>query len=165
MSTITLKGNTVHTSGTLPAKGAVACAFTLTKADLSDLSLTDYSGHKKVLNVFPSIDTGTCAASVRRFNKEAAALKGVKVLNVSADLPFALARFCGAEGIQNADTASTFRSTFARDYGLEIADGPLRGLCSRAVIVVDQDDRVLYSEQVAEIANEPNYEAALSALR
>ena len=165
MSTVTLKGSPVQTSGTLPAVGSIAPDFQLTKTDLSELSLSQLAGHKKVLNIFPSIDTGTCAASVRRFNKEAAGLDQVTVINISADLPFAQARFCGAEGIQNAQTASTFRSPFAKLYGLEFSDGPLRGLCSRAVIVLDRANKVLYVEQVKEITSEPNYEAALTALR
>lgn len=165
MATITLKGGAVHTSGDLPKKGAGAPAFKLVRTDLSEVSLQTYAGKRKVLNVFPSVDTPTCATSVRTFNKEAAALQNVAVLNVSADLPFAQKRFCGAEGITNAEALSTFRSSFAKDYGLAITDGPLNGLCSRAVIVLDENDKVLYTEQVGEIANEPNYQAALQALK
>lgn len=165
MATITLKGNPIHTSGDLPKTGSQAPAFKLVKADLSEISLANYSGKKKVLNIFPSVDTGTCATSVRKFNQEAASINNTVVLNISADLPFALARFCGAEGIKNADAASTFRSSFANDYGLKITDGPLAGLCSRAVVVLDEENRVLYTEQVPEIANEPNYAAALSSLK
>jgi thioredoxin-dependent peroxiredoxin len=165
MATITLKGSAIHTSGTLPARGSQAPDFKLVRADLSDATLTTYSGKKKLLNIFPSIDTGTCAMSVRKFNAEAGQLSGVAVLNISADLPFAQKRFCGAEGIESAETLSTFRSTFAQDYGLQITDGPLAGLCSRSVIVLDEENRVLYSEQVPETTTEPNYEAALATLR
>jgi len=131
--------------------------------DLAEKRLADFRG-KKVLNVFPSLDTPVCALSVRTFNARAAGTPGVTVLNVSADLPFAQKRFCGAEGIERAVTLSSFRSTFARDYGLEIANGPLRGLCSRAVLVLDEGNRVLYTQQVPEIAEEPDYDAALAAL-
>lgn len=164
MATVTLKGNPVHTSGSLPARGAVAPEFQLVRTDLSAASLSSFGGKKKVLNVFPSIDTPTCAASVRRFNQEATALGNVVVLNISADLPFAQKRFCGAEGIQNTESLSTFRSNFAKDYGLQLIDGPLAGLCSRVVIVLDESNKVLYTEQVAELASEPNYDAALATL-
>jgi thiol peroxidase len=164
MATITLKGNTVHTSGNLPAKGTSVPEFTLVKGDLSNATLSAYGTKKKILNVFPSVDTGTCAMSVRKFNKEAAALSNTVVLNISADLPFAQQRFCGAEGIKNAEALSTFRSSFAKDYGLMISDGPLAGLCSRAVIVLDEQNRVLFSQQVSEIADEPDYALAIQAL-
>ncbi len=164
MAQITLKGNPIHTTGHLPAKGSTAPDFKLTKMDLSDVSLNAFAGKKKVLNIFPSIDTGTCAMSVRHFNKDAALAKNTVVLNISADLPFAQKRFCGAEGINNADTLSTFRSSFATDYGLEIMDSPMAGLCSRVVIVLDEQNKVLYTEQVGDIVNEPNYEAAMKAL-
>jgi thioredoxin-dependent peroxiredoxin len=165
MSTITLKGNPIHTSGTIPAVGSQGPDFKLTRADLSDATLATFAGKRKVLNIFPSIDTATCATSVRKFNVEAAKLANTIVLNVSADLPFAQKRFCGAEGIQNAETASTFRSSFAKDYGLQITDGPLAGLCSRVVLVLDEKNKVLHAELVGEIASEPNYEAAIQALR
>jgi len=165
MAKITLKGNPVTTSGELPSKGTRAKDFKLVKGDLSEVSLQSYAGKKKVLNIFPSIDTGTCAASVRRFNQEAASLKNTVVLNVSADLPFAQNRFCGAEGITNCESLSTFRSNFGSDFGVEIVDGPLAGLLSRAVIVLSEDNQVLHAEQVSEIVNEPNYEAALIALK
>ncbi len=165
MAQITLKGSAVNTSGTLPANGSQSPDFKLVRTDLSEVSLSSFPGKKKVLNVFPSIDTATCATSVRHFNKDATSLSGVAVLNIAADLPFAMKRFCAAEGIENAEALSTFRSSFAKDFGLQITDGPLKGLCSRAVIVLDQENRVLYSEQVAEIANEPNYEAALAVLK
>lgn len=164
MAEITLKGNAINTSGTLPAVGSQAPAFTLVAADLSAATLDTFAGKKKVLNIFPSVDTGVCAASVRAFNTKAADLDGAVVLNISADLPFAQKRFCGAEGIEGAVSLSSFRSTFATDYGLEIVDGPLAGLCSRAVLVLDADNNVVYSEQVPEIAQEPNYDKALEAL-
>ena len=163
MAEITLKGNPIHTSGELPARGTTAPAFRLVSTGLAEVGLGDFAG-KKVLNVFPSLDTGVCAASVRRFNQEAAGLDGVRVLNVSADLPFAHSRFCSAEGIEGVENLSTFRSSFADDYGLKIVDGPLAGLCSRAVLVLDEDNRVVYTEQVPEIAQEPDYAAALAAL-
>ncbi|RBO85033.1 thiol peroxidase [Marinomonas aquiplantarum] len=164
MAQVTLKGNPFETVGTLPAVGTQAPDFELVKTDLSVTTLADYQGAKLVLNIFPSIDTPTCATSVRKFNESAAALKGVNVICVSADLPFAAARFCGAEGIDNVDTGSSFRSTFGADYGLSFANGPLAGLLSRSVIVLDESGKVLYSEQVAETADEPNYEAALASL-
>ncbi|WP_394183204.1 thiol peroxidase [Marinomonas posidonica] len=164
MAQVTLKGNPFDTVGTLPAVGVQAPDFELVKTDLSVTTLADYQGAKLVLNIFPSIDTPTCATSVRKFNESAAALKGVNVICVSADLPFAAARFCGAEGIDNVDTGSSFRSTFGTDYGLAFANGPLTGLLSRSVIVLDESGKVLYSEQVAETADEPNYEAALASL-
>ncbi|MFZ5446675.1 MAG: thiol peroxidase [Myxococcota bacterium] len=163
MATITLKGNTIHTVGTLPAKGSKAPDATLTGPDLKDVALSSISG-KRVLNIFPSIDTGVCATSVRTFNKRATEKAGVTVLNVSMDLPFAQSRFCGAEGITNARTFSVFRSDFAQKFGVTIKDGGMAGLCSRAVVVLDGDGTVLYVEQVPEIAQEPNYDAALAAL-
>ncbi len=164
MARITFKGSPVNTIGELPAKGNAAPDFTLVKQDLSDTSLSDYNGQKLVLNIFPSIDTGVCAASVRAFNEKAASLENTTVLCVSMDLPFALGRFCGAEGIENAVTASAFRSNFGDHYGVTIADGPLAGLLSRAVVVLDESGSVIYTEQVPEIAQEPEYEAALAAL-
>lgn len=164
MANITLKGNPVHTAGELPTIGSNAKDFKLVKTDLSEVTLGNYVGKRKVLNIFPSLDTPTCATSVRQFNAKAAALKNTVVLCVSADLPFAQKRFCGAEGIANVEAASTFRSTFAKDYGLEITDSVLKGLCSRAVVVLDENNKVLYTEQVPEIANEPNYDKALASL-
>ncbi len=164
MADIAFKGNPIHTSGTLPKVGATAPAFSLTAGDLSEATLDTYSGKKKVLNVFPSIDTPVCALSVKTFNSQAGSRDDAVVLNISADLPFAQGRFCGAEGIEGAKTLSTFRSSFAADYGLEIADSALKGLCSRAVIVLDQDNKVVYSEQVPDIAQEPDYSAAVAAL-
>lgn len=165
MASITLKGNPIQTLGDLPKVGSKIANFSLVKGDLSSASLSDFSGSKLVLNIFPSLDTGTCAASVRNFNKAAAGLKNTKVLCISRDLPFAQGRFCGAEGINNVVTLSDFATgQFGKDYNLEIVDGPLANLHSRAVIVVDEDGTVLYTEQVPEIVDEPNYEAALAAL-
>lgn len=165
MATITLKGNIIHTNGELPSVGSQAPDFNLTKTDLSSTTLADYQGSKVVLNIFPSIDTGTCAASVRQFNKEAAELNNTNVLCISRDLPFAQARFCGAEGIENVINLSDYSTgKFGKDYGLEIADGPLQHLHSRAVVVLNESGRVIYTEQVPEIVDEPNYKAALEAL-
>ena len=165
MAEITLKGNSVQTFGDLPAVGSRAPDFTLTGSDLQDLRLTDVLGGTVILNIFPSLDTAVCAMSVRRFNVEAGARPGVKVLCISADLPFAHARFCETEGIDNAVNLSSFRSPdFGRDYGVEIITGPLRGLLSRAVVIVNQEGIVVYTEQVPEITQEPDYEAALAAL-
>jgi len=164
MAQIAFKGDPVHTSGDLPAVGSTAPALQLVGQDLSTATLATYEGKKKVLNVFPSLDTPVCATSVRTFNEKAAGRDGVVVLNVSADLPFASKRFCAAEGIAGAETLSTFRSTFARDYGTEIIDGPLAGLCARAVVVLDEQNRVLHTELVPDIVEEPNYDAALAAL-
>lgn len=163
MATITLKGNPIHTSGSLPAVGTTAPDIALTAADLSDKRLSAFPG-KRVLNIFPSIDTGVCATSVRTFNAKASSLPGVTVLNISMDLPFALKRFCGAEGLEKVVTLSAFRSTFTEQYGLRIADGPMTGLCSRSVIVLDEGGKVVYTEQVPEIGQEPNYDAALKAI-
>ncbi len=165
MAEITLKGNPVQTFGDLPEVGTKAPAFELTGSDLSEFRFSDVSGGTVILNIFPSLDTAVCAMSVRRFNAEAAARPGVKVLCISADLPFAHARFCETEGIDNAVNLSSFRSPdFGRDYGVEITTGPLRGLLSRAVVIVNKDGSVLYTEQVPEIGQEPDYEAALAAL-
>ena len=165
MASITLKGNPVSTVGELPATGSDAPAFTGVKADLSECSLSDLTGKKVVLNIFPSIDTGICAASTRRFNEAAAGLENATVLCVSVDLPFALGRFCGAEGLEDVVPVSTFRNPeFGADYGVTIADGALAGLLSRAVVVIDESGKVVYTEQVPEITQEPNYEAALAAI-
>ena len=165
MAKVILKGNEFHTCGEIPATGSVAPNFKLVKNDLSEVSLENYAGKRKVLNIFQSIDTGTCAASVRQFNKAAADLNQVAVLNISADLPFAQSRFCGAEGIKNSESLSAFRSTFGKDYGIQYVDGPLLGLCARAVLVLDEHNKVIHAELVSEVANEPNYEAALKALK
>lgn len=165
MAKITLKGNKIETIGDLPLKDEKIKDFTLVKNDLSKATLADYTGSKLVLNIFPSLDTGTCAASVRRFNKEASSLKNTKVLCISRDLPFAQARFCGAEGIDKVETLSDFATgKFGKDYNLEIATGPLEGLHSRAIIVVNEKGEIIYTEQVPEIVDEPNYEKALQAL-
>lgn len=165
MATVTLGGNPIHTSGELPKVGDSIKDFQLVKADLSVANLESYKGNKLVLNIFPSIDTGTCATSVRQFNAKASELTNTKVLCISRDLPFAQKRFCGAEGIENVETLSDFKDgSFGKNYGLEIVDGPLAGLHSRVVIVADENGKVLHAEQVSEIANEPNYEAALAVL-
>ena len=164
MTTVTFSGNPVQLKGALPAVGAAAPAFTLTAADLSEKTLADFAGKRKVLNIFPSIDTGVCQQSVRTFNQRAAALNNTVVLCISADLPFAQARFCGAEGLDNVVTLSSFRSSFAQDYGVALADGALRGLTARAVVVLDENDKVLHVGLVPEITQEPDYDAALAVL-
>ena len=165
MAAITLGGNPINTNGSLPQVGSKATDFQLVKSDLSVATLADYAGSKLVLNIFPSIDTGTCATSVRTFNAKASALENTKVLCISRDLPFAQKRFCGAEGLENVINLSDFKEgSFGKNYGLEIVDGPLAGLHSRVVIVLDENGVVKHAEQVAEIADEPNYEAALASL-
>ncbi|NIF19726.1 thiol peroxidase [Pantoea sp. Cy-639] len=166
MAQVTLKGDPVQVKGELPKAGAAAPAFSLVAGDLSDKSLKDFAGKRKVLNIFPSVDTPTCATSVRKFNAQANDLANTVVLCISADLPFAQARFCGAEGLDNVKNLSTLRGReFLEHYGVAIADGPLAGLAARAVVVLDEHDKVLHSELVAEIANEPNYDAALAVLK
>ncbi len=165
MANITLGGNPIHTSGELPAVGSKAPDFKLTAGDLKDLSLADFKGKKKVLNIVPSLDTPVCATSTRTFNKDAGALPNVAVLVVSADLPFAAKRFCTTEGLANVTPLSTFRSSFAKDWGIAIVDGPLAGVTGRAVVVVDENDQVTYVELVPEIKQEPNYAGALAALK
>jgi thioredoxin-dependent peroxiredoxin len=165
MAEITFRGNPIHTVGDLPAVGSPAPAFTLTGLDLSDVTVGDFAGRNLVLNIFPSIDTAVCASSVRTFNERAAALDDTAVLNVSADLPFAMGRFCGAEGIENVQSASVFRSDFGDTYGVKITEGPLAGLMSRAVVVVNGEGVVTYTEQVPEIGQEPDYDSALAALK
>ena len=165
MAAITLGGNSINTSGELPKVGSKAVDFKLVKGDLSIATLADFAGSKLVLNVFPSIDTGTCAASVRKFNEKASALENTKVLCISRDLPFAQSRFCGAEGLENVINFSDFNTgAFGKDYGLEISDSVLAGLHSRVIIVIDENGVITHTEQVGEIANEPNYDAALAAL-
>jgi thiol peroxidase len=165
MASITLGGNPIHTNGSLPQVGSKAIDFQLVKNDLSEATLADFAGIKLVLNIFPSIDTGTCATSVRTFNAKASALENTKVLCISRDLPFAQKRFCGAEGLENVVNLSDFKEgSFGKNYGLEIVDGPLAGLHSRVVIIIDENGDVKYAEQVGEIADEPNYDAALAAL-
>ncbi|MEZ5197225.1 MAG: thiol peroxidase [Bacteroidales bacterium] len=165
MAKITLKGNPIETIGELPKTGEQAKDFTLVKSDLSRVKLEDFKGSKLILNIFPSLDTGTCAASVRRFNKEASELENTKVLCISRDLPFAQARFCGAEGLQDVITLSDYVSgDFGKSYGLEISTGPLQGLHSRVVIIVDENGKIVYTQQVPEIVDEPNYEDVLANL-
>lgn len=164
MATVTLGGNPVSTVGELPSVGSKAPDFHLTGGDLGDVSQAELQGKKVVLNIFPSIDTPTCATSVRQFNERAANLADTVVLCVAADLPFAMTRFCGAEGLGNVQVASTFRSSFGNDYGVTLAEGALAGLMARAVVVLDTDGTVLHSQLVPEIANEPDYDAALNAL-
>lgn len=165
MAKITLKGNPIKTVGKLPKVGKKAPKFSLIKADLSKAKLKDFKGSKVILNIFPSLDTGTCAASVRKFNEEAGKLENTKVLCISRDLPFAQARFCGAEGLENVITLSDFsKGKFGKSYGLTIEDGPLANLHSRAIVIVNEEGEVTYTEQVPEIVDEPNYEAALKAL-
>ena len=163
MAQITLGGNPINTNGELPAVGSQAPDFVLVGQDLSNATLETFAGKRVLLNIFPSVDTEVCATSIRTFNEKASA-SGAHVLNVSADLPFAVKRFCGAEGLEGVQSLSTFRGSFAKDYGLEIVDGALAGLCSRAIVVLDGEGKVLYTEQVPEIAQEPNYDAALDAL-
>lgn len=165
MAETLFKGQPVHTVGELPAVGSVAPAFSLTGSDLSDVTLGDLAGRRVVLNIFPSLDTGVCAMSVRRFNQLAADLENTTVVCASADLPFAMGRFCVAEGIENVVVGSSFRSTFADDYGVRLLDGPLAGLCARSVVVLDTNHQVLYTELVGEITTEPNYDEAIAALR
>ncbi len=166
MGEITLHGQTIHTCGTVPAVGAKAPDFVLTKTDLSDVSLQDFAGKKIMLNIFPSIDTPVCATSVRKFNAEAGKLNNTVVLCVSIDLPFAQSRFCGAEGLKDVIPVSELRRRkFGEDYGVRIVDGPLAGLFSRAVVIIDEQGKIIYTEQVTEIAQEPNYEAALKMLK
>lgn len=165
MSQVTFKGSPVQVTGTLPSVGEKAPAFTLTGSDLSDKGLEAFGGKKKVLNIFPSLDTGTCAQSVREFNRRATELDDTVVLCISMDLPFAQSRFCGAEGLDQVVMLSAFRhAEFLDDYGVRLADGPLAGLAARTVVVLDADDTVRHVEQVGEIADEPDYEAALKAL-
>ncbi|MFQ5579869.1 MAG: thiol peroxidase [Nitrospiria bacterium] len=165
MSDITLKGNPIKTAGDLPDVGTPAPAFTLVKNDLSEASLSDFEGKKVVLNIFPSIDTPVCSASVKRFNEEASRMTDTAVLCISADLPFALGRFCGAEGLKDVTPLSVFRSPeFGKNYGVLITTGPLAGVLSRAIVVIDGSGKVSYTEQVPEITQEPNFDAALSAL-
>ena len=165
MSSVTLKGGPVRVGGSLPALGSSAPAFRLVAGDLSDRGLADFAGKRKLLNIFPSVDTGVCAASVRHFNQDAAGLANTAVLCISADLPFAQARFCGAEGIANVTMLSTMRGReFLRDYGVALEDGPLAGVAARAVVVLDEHDKVLHAQLVPEITEEPDYAAALAVL-
>jgi thiol peroxidase len=166
MAQVTLRGNPVQVEGELPQTGSKAPDFTLTAGDLSEVTLATFAGKRKVLNIFPSVDTPTCATSVRTFNAQANDVSNTVVLCISSDLPFAQKRFCGTEGLDNVQSLSDFRNAdFAVDYGVSIADGPLRALTARAVVVLDENDNVLHSELVPEIGQEPNYEAALAVLK
>lgn len=165
MATLSLHGKEFQTQGELPQVGSKAPNFNLTSTELADKSLNDFHGKNVLLNIFPSIDTGTCAASVRRFNKEASKLNDTVVLCISKDLPFAQTRFCGAEGIENVYCLSEIRdSSFSDNYKVKISDGPLKGLLSRAVIAINKEGEVVYTEQVKELSDEPNYEAAMKSL-
>ena len=165
MATITLKGNPVHTAGNLPETGQNAPDFWLVKSDMSELRLSELNGKRVILNIFPSLDTDVCAASVRKFNEKAAGLDNTVVLAISNDLPFAMGRFCSAEGIRRVITLSAFRNpSFGKEYGVEITDGPFAGLLARSVLVLDEQGKVIHSQLVPEIAQEPDYEAALSVL-
>lgn len=166
MAQVTLKGNPIHTNGELPKVGAKAPAFTLTAGDLKDVTLADFKGKRKILNIVPSLDTPTCATSTRKFNESAGKLANTVVLVVSADLPFASKRFCTTEGLQNVVPLSLMRGkNFAKDYGVFIEDGPLAGICARAVVVLDENDNVTYTQLVPEIGQEPDYDKALAAAR
>lgn len=165
MAKITLAGNPINTIGELPKKGEIAKDFTLVASDLSEKTLQDFIGKRLVLNLFPSIDTGICAASARKFNQEASSLNNTIVINISKDLPFALSRFCASEGLENVINLSDFRGNFSKNYGVEMIDGPLKGLISRAVIILDEEGKIIYTEQVPEIKQEPDYESALAILK
>lgn len=165
MADITLGGNSIHTKGNLPEVGSTIKDFKLVNLELKEVTNEDFAGKKKIFNIFPSIDTGVCAAAARKFNEEAADLDNTVVINVSKDLPFALNRFCAAEGLDHVVSLSDFRGSFGDDYGVKITDSAMQGLLSRAVIVADENGKVIYTEQVPEIGQEPNYEAALNALK
>jgi len=164
MATVAFKGTEVKTSGTLPDVGKQAPEFTLTTHDLKDVTLKLFGNKRKLLNIFPSFDTPVCAKSVRTFLKRCSSIPDLVLLNISMDLPFAASRFCAAEGIKNATTLSTFRSRFPEDYGVKIMEGPLRGVCARAVLILDEQNRVVYSQLVDEISEEPDYDEAFNAL-
>jgi thiol peroxidase len=166
MSTVTMGGNPVNVAGNFPQKGQAAPDFKLVGKDLKDVSLADFAGKRKVLNIVPSLDTAVCATSARKFNEKAAGLTNTVVATISADLPFAMGRFCTAEGIQNVVPLSVMRGReFLNNYGVELTSGPLAGVAARAVVVLDENNNVLHSELVSEIRNEPNYDAALAALK
>ncbi|MGY6647568.1 thiol peroxidase [Wenyingzhuangia sp. IMCC45574] len=164
MATVTLKGNPFTTIGNLPEVGSSAPSFTLTTTELSEVSLADFKGSKVILNIFPSIDTGTCATSVRTFNQKAANLENTKVLCISKDLPFAHSRFCGAEGIENVVSLSDISGDFGKNYQVAFTEGPLKGLLSRSIVIINEEGNVVYNEQVSETVDEPNYESALATL-
>lgn len=165
MATVTLKGNAINTNGNLPENQSKIQNFELVKTDLSVLNFSDYLGKKVVLNIFPSVDTGVCAQSVRTFNKDLSSLENTVVICISKDLPFAQNRFCAAEGLENVIMASDFRSDFGKNVGVEMTDGPLKGLLARSIVVLNEEGTVVYSELVPEITTEPNYEAALQATK
>jgi len=165
MANITLHGNKINSVGELPAVGTEVKDFSLVDKSLGEKTLADFSGKRKILNIFPSIDTGICAASARAFNEKAGELDNTVVINISKDLPFALERFCAAEGLDHVTNLSDFRGSFGTDYQVELSDSPMKGLLSRAVIVTDENNNILYTEQVPEIAQEPDYEKALDALK
>lgn len=166
MATVTLQGNSIHTNGELPEAGSQAPDFVLVNSDLENLTLADFAGRRKLLNIFPSLDTPTCAMSTRKFNEAADSQGDAALLMISADLPFAMTRFCAAEGIDRVTSLSMMRSRkFAKDYGVLIEDGPLEGIAARAVVVIDENDKVLYTELVSEISDEPDYDKALNALQ
>lgn len=165
MANITLKGNAISTKGELPTIGSELKNFTLVNDKLEDKNLNDYKGKKLIFNIFPSIDTGVCAASARKFNQEASSVENTIILNVSKDLPFALGRFCAAEGLDQVETLSDFRGSFGDDFGVTIENGPLAGLMSRAIIVTNEEGKVIYTEQVPEITQEPDYEKALNTVK
>lgn len=164
MTKIKFKGNYVNTRGTLPDLGDIAEDFTMVKPDLSEVNLYSFKGHK-ILNIFPSVDTGTCALSIKKFNKEAVDLGNTVVLNLSIDLPFAQKRFIDTEGIKNVEMGSLYRSNFFKKYPVDLIDGPLKGLCSRVIIILNEKNEITYHEQVFEISNEPNYDEAIAALK
>ena len=164
-TTVTLGGNAIHTIGKLPALGTEVKDFTLTGVDLTEKTLADYKGKYIVMNIFPSVNTGVCSKSVRKFNEEASKLENTTVLCISKDLPFAQKEFCGAEGIENVVMLSDFRNDFGKTYGVQIVDGPMKGLLSRAVIVVNPEGKIVYEEQVPEIGQEPNYAGAINAVK
>jgi thiol peroxidase len=165
MATVTLRGTPVQTSGELPKVGSKAPDFKLVNPDLKDVSLADFAGKKKILNIYPSVDTPVCATSTRKFNEKASSLKDTVVVCIAADLPFAFRRFCGAEGLSNVQTLSLMRGRdFGKSYGVELTSGPMAGLLARAIVVLDQDNKVTHTELVPEIAQEPNYDAALKAV-
>lgn len=165
MAKITLEGNPINTSGELPAVGSTAPEFSLTKGDLSDVCLADFAGKKKLLNIVPSLDTGVCAASTKKFNEAMAGKTDAVALVISADLPFAQGRFCSSEGIDSVISLSMMHNrNFAKDYGVLITDGPLAGICARAVVVLDEQNKVIYTQLVPEIVQEPDYEPALASL-
>jgi thioredoxin-dependent peroxiredoxin len=165
MATVTLRGNPVQTSGELPKKGSKAPDFKLVNPDLKDVSLAEFAGKRKILNIYPSVDTPVCATSTRKFNEKAASMKDAVVICIAADLPFAFRRFCAAEGLSNVQTLSLMRGKeFGKAYGVDLTNGPMAGLLARAIVVLDKDDKVLHTELVPEIAQEPDYDAALKAL-